>query len=65
MSGKKKYSNEFKLQIVMEYLEGKNGSLKILAEKYGIENSQIRKWVNLYREGGVEFLAKTTRTYSG
>ena len=65
MSGKKKYSNEFKLQIVMEYLEGKNGGLKILAEKYGIENSHIRKCVNLYREVGVEFRAKTTRTYSG
>ncbi len=66
MSGKRKYSNELKLQIVMEYLEGKNGGLRILAAKYGIDDhSQIRKWVNLYMEGGVEYLAKTTRTYSG
>lgn len=65
MSGKRKYSNEFKLQIVMEYLERKNGGLRILAAKYGIDYSQLRKWVNLYMEGGVEYLTKTTRTYSG
>jgi len=65
MSGKKKYSNEFKFQIVQEYLKGKNGGFRVLAAKYGIDYSQIRKWVNLYREGGIEFLAKTTRTYSG
>ena len=52
MSGKKKYSNELKLQIVMEYLEGKNGGFKTLAAKYGIVYSQIRRWVNLYRKGG-------------
>jgi len=36
MSGKKKYSDELKLQIVMEYLEGKNGGFKTLAAKYEI-----------------------------
>ena len=65
MSGKRKYSNEFKLQIVMEYLEGKNGGLEILQAKYGVAHSIIRKWVNLYQKGGVEYLTKVRRTYSG
>ena len=41
MSGKKKYSDELKLQIVMEYLEGKNGGFKTLAAKYGRASANI------------------------
>ena len=65
MSGKKKYSDEFKLKVVNEYLEGKNGGVKVLAAKYGLAHSQLRQWVILYKEGGVEYLTKVTRTYSG
>lgn len=65
MSGKKKYSDELKLQIVMEYLEGKNGGFKTLAAKYGIGYSQIKRWVKLYRKGGAEYLANAKRTYGG
>ncbi|MBQ1825865.1 MAG: helix-turn-helix domain-containing protein, partial [Firmicutes bacterium] len=65
MSGKKKYSNEFKFQIVQEYLKGKNGGFRVLAAKYGIDYSQIRKWVHLYKEGGKENLTKVQKIYSG
>ena len=65
MSGRKKYSNEFKLQIVQEYLEGKNGGFDMLQAKYGIDRSQIRRWVCLYKTGGIEYLTKVQRTYSG
>ena len=65
MSGRKKYSNEFKLQIVQEYLEGKNGGFETLQAKYGVAYSQIRSWVYLYKTGGIEYLTKVRRTYSG
>ena len=65
MSGRKKYSNEFKLQIVQEYLEGKNGGFRMLQAKYGISYSQIREWVCLYKTGGIEYLTNVRRTYSG
>ena len=65
MSGRKKYSNEFKLQIVKEYLEDKNGGFKMLAAKYGVHHKQIEGWIYLYKEGGVEYLTKVQRSYSG
>ena len=65
MSGRKKYSNEFKFQIVQEYLEGKNGGFETLQAKYGVAYSQIRSWVYLYKTGGIEYLTKVRRTYSG
>ena len=65
MSGKKKYSDEFKLKIVREYLYGHTGGYDCLSNKYGIERSIIRRWVALYKAGGAEQLTKVTRTYSG
>ncbi len=65
MSGRKKYSNEFKLRIVQEYLEGKNGGFRMLQAKYGVAHRQIRDWVNLYKTGGIEYLTNVRRTYSG
>ena len=65
MSGRKKYSNEFKFQIVQEYLEGKNGGFETLQAKYGVAYSQIRSWVYLYKTGGIEYLTNVRRTYSG
>lgn len=65
MSGKKKYSNEFKLAIVLEYLEGKNGGFDALSAKYGVDRSQLRGWVHLYKNNGIEGLTKVTRTYDG
>ena len=35
MSGKKKYSDEFKLKVVNEYLEGKNGGSKFWLQNMG------------------------------
>jgi len=47
-----KYSNEFKLQVVKEYLTGKIG-LKRLAKKYSIpSNTAIRTWVAAYKAYG-------------
>jgi len=49
-----KYSDEFKLKIIREYLDGFLG-YKLLAEKYNIQNkSSIQNWVRSYQEYGVE-----------
>ena len=55
-----KYSEEFKLQVVKEYLKGPLG-YTLLAEKYKpLASSQIQRWVRAYRELGREGLAKKT-----
>ena len=51
-----KYSTEFKVKIVKEYLKG-NISLKKLAEKYSISHHDIvRRWVSSYQRQGYEGL---------
>ena len=65
MSGKKKYSDEFKFAIVNEYLDGHTGGYRILAAKYGVDMSIIKKWVALYKYGGIDQLITACRTFSG
>nr|MCR5795925.1 transposase [Solobacterium sp.] len=46
-----KYSKEFKMQVVQEYMNGQ-GSYEELANKYGIpQRIAIRRWVIKYTEG--------------
>lgn len=53
-----KYSFEFKLKIVQEYLEGKRG-LPYLSKKYEVKSrKQVQDWVNAYREFGEEGLLR-------
>lgn len=52
----KKYSYEFKLKIVQEYLNGTLG-YTLLSKKYNISSkSQLQKWVNQYKKYGKEGL---------
>ena len=49
-----KYSTEFKMKVVKEYLET-NISYKSLSDKYGIPNESVIKiWVNVYKSQGYE-----------
>ena len=51
-----KYSTEFKMKLVKEYLEGKIG-YKELAKKYNIPNKcAVKRWVNAYKSQGYEGL---------
>lgn len=51
-----KYSTEFKMKVVKEYLESSE-SYKSLSYKYGIPNKcVIRRWVNAYKSQGYEGL---------
>ncbi|MBC1472987.1 IS3 family transposase [Listeria seeligeri] len=57
-----KYSLEFKLNIVHDYLSGQGGTT-FLAKKYGFKNtSQVRKWINAYKEFGEEGLLRSRKS---
>lgn len=61
-----KYSFEFKLNIVQEYLEGKGGT-RYLSKKYGVKSKeQLQRWINAYQEFGEEGLLRKrqNQTYS-
>lgn len=56
-----KHSFEFKLKIVQEYLNGKDG-YHLLSEKYGIpDKSQLRLWVANYQTFGEEGLLRSRK----
>ena len=60
-----KYNYELKKKIVEEYLSGKT-SYPVLENKYQIDESQIRRWVNNYKQFGDEGLmrSRNKRSYS-
>lgn len=59
-----KYSFEFKLAIVQEYLEGKGG-LGYLAKKHGLSSkNQVHGWINAYREFGEDGLLRKRKKQS-
>ncbi|WP_306485833.1 helix-turn-helix domain-containing protein [Anaerococcus sp.] len=59
-----KYSTEFKMKVVKEYLKG-NISFKNLAEKYKLSHQEIvKRWVNAYNSqvyGGLKVKRKNTK----
>ena len=65
MSRKSKYSQEMKLEVVMQYIEGK-ASAPDLAMRYNCSYQIIATWVTLYQnQGGEAFLATTkNQSYS-
>lgn len=61
-----KYSEEFKLTVVLDYLTGTLG-FTLITRKYGIsDKSIVRRWVRAYKEFGRKGLAikKKKATYS-
>ena len=61
-----KYSTEFKMKIVQEYLN-KEGGYKYLTDKYGLsDHSVVRRWVNSYKTQGYEGLkiSRNNNSYS-
>ena len=64
MSGKKIYSSELKLQIVQRYLQG-NISIREVAEKFCVDQSDVRKWKDAYLQHGMAGLCTTHGTYTG
>ena len=57
-----KYSKEFKLKIVLDYIE-KHISPEQQEKAYGVSSSQIRQWIAQYKLNGK--FTKPTRHFSG
>jgi transposase len=56
-----KYSYEFKLKLVQEYLEGEGG-YRFLCKKYGIKTQKILiRWVNAYNTFGNDGLMRSRK----
>ena len=53
-----KYTKEFKIRLVLEYLSGETGGYGSVAEKYNIPWNTLRGWVEKYKAGGFENLSK-------
>ncbi len=64
MSGKKIYTNELKLEIVLRYLQDNIG-MNTLAKEYHVNKSDIQRWKSAYAEHGEAGLCTTHGTYAG
>jgi len=57
-----KYSEQFRQQLVDEFLAGGTGT-KAVAARHGVDDSMLRRWIASYREHGSAGLRKKFRHY--
>jgi len=56
-----KYSYEFKIQVVEDYMSGKKGSMVSVAKNHGLKSkTQVEEWVKKYKENPI-LLAEDNR----
>ena len=53
-----KYTEEFKIKLILEYLSGEIGGARKVADKYNIPKSTLELWINQYKYGGFDNLSK-------
>ena len=53
-----KYTKEFKIKLVTEYLSGESGGREMVAKKYDIPDGTLTNWINKYNSGGFDNLSK-------
>ena len=53
-----KYTKEFKIKLVLEYLSGQTGGRPAIANKYNIPESTLENWLIKYNSGGFDNLSK-------
>ena len=58
-----RYDEKFKKAVVKEYLSGASG-YRALEGKHGVDQSNIRRWVDVYRQHGDAGLRKKFSHYS-
>jgi len=59
-----KYSYEFKIMVVEDYLSGNSGGIRNITKKYNLKSTwQIRSWTKIYKENP-NALAISTRGLS-
>ena len=56
-----KYTKEFKIKLVLEYLSGESGGLKSIAKIYKIPKSTLELWINKYKFSGFDNLSKKSK----
>jgi len=61
--GRKKYSVDFKRQVVLHYLNGNDG-LRVTAHTFGIDTGAVRRWAEHWQTNGDAGFTLSTRTYS-
>ena len=57
-----KYSNEFKLAVIKQYLFGKAG-FKTVGDQYGVKYAYVRKWVHAFKTHGQKSLTQAYTHY--
>ena len=58
-----KYSTQFKLSVVQQYLTGEAG-IKTITNQHGIEQAMFRRWVRSFRQHGESGLAPKYSHYN-
>ncbi len=53
-----KYTKEFKIKLVLEYLSGESGGLKSIAKTYKIPKGTLELWIDKYKSGRFDNLSK-------
>lgn len=61
--GRKKYSTEFKQQVVHHYLNSDDGAKKT-ARLFGVDHGAVRRWTEHWKVNGVNGLTIPTRAYT-
>lgn len=59
----KKYTTDFKLEVVKGFLTGEGGA-KLLARRWSVPEEKIRTWVSHYRLHGIDGLRPKRSAYS-
>ncbi|TLG70250.1 transposase [Culicoidibacter larvae] len=59
-----KYTKEFKMQVVQEYLNGV-GSCTFIANKYGIGRQLVNHWVRFYQVHGEKYFDPKQERFTG
>lgn len=60
---RKDYTYNFRLQVVQEALKPENrNSISYIAEKYGVHDGALRKWISRYNQYGEEALKTNWKT---
>ncbi len=62
--GQKKYSPEFKLEVVEQHLKKHIGADRV-AKEYHVSSTQVREWIDAYLEHGEAGLCASSQSYSG
>lgn len=60
---KQKYSTDFKRQVVLHYLNGRDGAKKTAA-LFGLDHGAVRRWTAHWQASGEDGLTITTKAYS-